>query len=212
MADVQASISDLQSKWDDLSDLERGRAIQAIHRAGASLRQLAKAVNRSLTLIRHLHQAAQAPAGAQYLARQGNVSTRELVRRAKAAGIREDARHREAIEMGRTNAARASSKKICDWLASEKIPGSCGEQIVAEARRQIALTELKRKLPTHPAPPGMAVDQIIQRCKPPDPSLDEFTSIAWFGTWLALWTFYAFTDSQVRDAAIDLALEQQSRR
>ena len=212
MNDLPASISDLQSQWQTLSDLERGRAIQAIHLAGASFRQLAKALGRSLTLIRHLCQAAQAPAGDQYLARQGKISTNELVRRARAAGIRGDARRREAIELERTKAARAACRKICDWLSSEKIPGSYGEQIVAEARRQIAFTELKKKLPTHPAPLGMPVDQIIQRCKPPESSVDEFTSTAWFGTWLALWTFYAFNDSGVRDAAINLALEQQSRR
>lgn len=72
--------------------------------------------------------------------------------------------------------------------------------------RQIAM------LTRHPALPGMPVEEIIERCKPPEPGIEEFTPTAWFGAWLALWAYYAFPDSGVRDAAIDLALEQQSRR
>lgn len=206
------SISDLKSEWNNLSDLDRGRAVQRIHQAGTSLRRLAKALGCSATLLRHLHQAAQAPVGDQYLARQGTISTNELVRRAKAAGLRHDARRREAAEPERTEASRVFCKKICDWLVAEGIAGSFGEQMVAEARRQIAVAELTKKLPKRCVPPDMPFDQIIQRCKPPQAADDEFTSIAWFGTWLALWGYHAFRDDWVRDKAIDLALEQQIRR
>jgi len=38
------------------------------------------------------------------------------------------------------------------------------------------------------------------------------TSVAWFGTWLAFRAYYAFTDSWVRDNAMDLALDKQTKR
>jgi hypothetical protein len=55
----------------------------------------------------------------------------------------------------------------------------------------------------------MPVRQIIQRINPPEAAIDEFTWVDWFGTWLALWAYYAFTAAWVRDTGLDLALEEQ---
>ena len=53
MNDTSHTISDLQSKWDTLCDLDRARAVRAIHQDGTSLRELAKALKRSPSLLRH---------------------------------------------------------------------------------------------------------------------------------------------------------------
>ena len=54
MAVTFLSVVELQSQWHNLADLDRARAIYAIHRAGTSLRALAKALNCSESLLRHL--------------------------------------------------------------------------------------------------------------------------------------------------------------
>jgi lambda repressor-like predicted transcriptional regulator len=205
------SISDLQSKWHSLHDLDRASAVFAIHQGGTTLRELAKALNCSESLLRHLLAALQAPPEDRFLARQYKISINELVRRAKAAGIRRSSTLREARELGRAQAARQGSRKICDWLASENLQGGYGAQIVDDARRLFAQAEQTGKFPKDAAPPDMPTEQIIQRCRPAELMNDSITFIAWYAWWLVLWTFYAFTDSWVRDTALELALNEQSR-
>ena len=72
-----ASVADLKNKWNQLKDVDRAIAVQNIHKAGTSFRDLAKALNRSPTLLRQLNVAAQAPALDQALARKGKISTRD---------------------------------------------------------------------------------------------------------------------------------------
>jgi hypothetical protein len=55
------------------------------------------------------------------LARRGEISTRELVRRSKAAKVQREAEQREAEERRRMQAAEQGSKTICDWLEEEKL-------------------------------------------------------------------------------------------
>jgi hypothetical protein len=43
-ADTASAVADLQQKWNELHDLDRARAVHAIHQAGVSFRQLAKAL------------------------------------------------------------------------------------------------------------------------------------------------------------------------
>jgi lambda repressor-like predicted transcriptional regulator len=87
MTDLSA-VADLQSKWPTLHNLDRAKAVYAIHQAGTSLRELAKVLNRSESLLRHLLAALQAPPAHRNLARQGKISFNELVRRSKAEGVR----------------------------------------------------------------------------------------------------------------------------
>jgi lambda repressor-like predicted transcriptional regulator len=60
-AEAASAVADLQEKWGRLNDLDRARAVHIIHQAGVSLRQLAKALKCSPTLLRNLNLAAQAP-------------------------------------------------------------------------------------------------------------------------------------------------------
>src|ERR1035441_7729018 len=107
-----SSVAELQAKWHTLHDLDRARAVYAIHLAGASLRTLAKALNCSPSLLRHLLVALQAPVSDRALARAGQISTRELARRAKIAGIRRVAMRQEVLEIERERAARTGSRAI----------------------------------------------------------------------------------------------------
>ena len=212
MSDAYDAISDLQSKWDTLGDLDRARAIRTIHKTGTSLRGLAKALERSPSLLRHLLESLEAPPEDQLLARQGKLTTNELVRRSHAAGSARATKQREALELERTRASQKGCKAICDWLAAEGISGPTGAQIINEARTTLAIAEHNKTLPRDSAPPGTPVTEIIQRCRPVEPNSDANSYITWFAFWLSLWAAYFMTDSWARYQAIELALEKQPRR
>jgi transposase-like protein len=89
------SIAQLQSDWFRFSDLDRASAVLTINQSGISIRKVAAQLHLSESLLRHLLQAFQAPAGDLVLAGQGKMSTNELVRRGKAAGHRRSPHHRE---------------------------------------------------------------------------------------------------------------------
>jgi hypothetical protein len=197
--------------WHTLDDLDRGRAVFATQRNGASIRELAGSLNCSESNLRHLLKDIQAPVEDRSLARQGKISTNELVRRGSAAGIRRTAKHREAIEFERTQASVKASKIICDWLAQENLSGGYGEQILCEAQRHIADAEQANQPPKDAAPADMPVDQIIQKCKP-GPANDADNLVARFAYWLARWAYYAITDSDVRYRAFELALNARFKR
>jgi len=211
MSEISA-VSNLQSQWHNLADLDRARAVCAIHRAGTSLRALAKALNCSPSLLRHLLTTLHAPAEDRLLAYKGEISTNELARRARAAGARRVAKHREALELERALAARKGCRTICEWITSEGISGSYGESIVGEARWNLATAEMSRKLPQGAAPPDMPIGEIIKRSRPAGPVPDNAEFSSWAARWLFLWAYYAMPDSNIRLQAIDLALDIQGRR
>jgi len=91
------TIHELQSNWHKLQDLDRSAAISFIYQSGLNLQRIAALLNCSAALLSRLMQAGQAPQDDQELARAGALSTRALVRRAKAAGTHRANRHREEI-------------------------------------------------------------------------------------------------------------------
>ena len=206
------SIAQLQLDWFKLSDLDRARAVLTIKQSGISTRKVADQLQLSESLLRHLLQALQAPASDQVLAQQGKISTNELVRRARAAGLRKSARHREALELERAHAARKAANTICDWLAERGLPGSYGEQILEEVRREFADRELDGSLPPCPRRAEIPLHTIILRSKPNRPIDDNAASIRWYHEWLFRWTYHAFPDQVIRDTALDLALQKQWTR
>jgi lambda repressor-like predicted transcriptional regulator len=209
MNDTSEIIFNLQSKWDTLHDLDRALAIRTIHKSGTSFNDLAKALKCSPSLLRHLLKALQAPKADQLLARDGKLTTNQLVRCAKAAKISQETKEGEALARKRAQASIRGCKEICDWLTRERFPGSYGEQIIIEAQRELAIAEQNGKLPPGAAPAVMTVTEIIQRCRPAELKTDAILPIAWFGHWLALWAFYLMPDSSVRYRAIESALEKQ---
>src|ERR1035437_2381000 len=195
MTDISPAVAKLQSEWHSLPDLDRARAVHAIKQSGVSTRQIALHLNVSESLLRHLLQALQAPIEDRFLAHKRKTSTNELVRQARAAGIRRSSMHREALEFERTQASIRGCKTICNWLAVEDIPASYGEQIVEEARRTLAIAEENNTLPRDAAPADMPVVEIIQRYRPDEPKTDAISFVAWFVHWLSLWGAYSMPDS-----------------
>jgi hypothetical protein len=212
MTTTSPALANLQSQWHALHDLDRAQAVSAIKQSGISTRKIAEFLGFGESLLRRLLLALQAPPEDRYLARQGKLSTNELVRRSKATGIRRTAKQRESLQLDRTQASIRGCRAICEWLGGEGISGPSGVQIVGEARTTLAIAEHNKKLPPDAAPPGMPVTEIIQRCRPAELKTDAINDVAWFGHWLSLWAAYSMTDSWVRYKAIELALEKQHRR
>jgi transposase-like protein len=212
MPTTSSAVANLQSQWHSLHDLDRAKAVFAINQSGISIREIARHLNCSEPLLRHLIAALQAPPADRFLARQGEISTNELVRRSKAAEIRRSSTHREAREFERIRASRQGCKTICGWLADEQVSGPYGEQIVDEARRQLANAEQDGKFPSGAAPTDMPTAEIIQRCRPAELKNGSTSFIARHAWWLARWSFYVLTDPWVRDQALELALNEQFKR
>lgn len=205
------SIAQLQSDWFGFSDLDRASAILAINQTGISIRKFANQLHLSESLLRHLLQALQASAGDLDLARQGKISTNELVRRAKSTSLRR-AEGRPAAALARAQEIPEAADLICGWLLQTQLYGPAREMIVKEVQR-IFLTMKEAGLhPSAVAPPGTPVSQIIKRTKPPNLVDDSIDIIGWFVQWLTRWSFFAFHDEDVRDTALGLALERQAKR
>jgi hypothetical protein len=200
------SIVQLQSDWFSFSDLDRARAVLAINKTGISTRKVAAHLHLSEPLLRHLLHALQAPASDQDLARQGKISTSELVRRAKA-GLRSTQPH-ETLTIDRDREIRVAADLLCDWLLQTQLCGSAREAIVKEVRHKFTTMKEAGLLPPVAAHPNTLVSRIIERTKPAqiDGTVDI---VAWFAQWLCSWTLFAFPDEDIRDNGLSLAQEKQ---
>jgi hypothetical protein len=165
----------------------------------------------SESLLRHLLLTLQAPASDRDLARQGKISTNELVRRAIAAGQHHSARNGEALELERSQETLKAADLICDWLLQTHLFGPARKMIVEEVRRKFRNMKEAGLHPSAVAPPGTPVSRIIERTEPAltDGRIDI---VAWFAQWLCRWSFFAFPDEHIRDNAVDLALQKQVGR
>ena len=210
-AAVASTVDDLKAKWAGLSDVDRALAVHALHSPGVSFRRLAAELGCGATLLRNLDKAAQASQADLDLARKGQISTRELLSRSKAAGQQRAAQDKEALSQKQTKAAQDGAVTIGRWLEEHQLSFAHGENIVDEARRILADTEYRGKLPPSTyMPSSVPVAEIIERMRPA-PITPETLEVAWYADWLARWAHFAFRDPVVRDRALSIALDRQIR-
>lgn len=210
--DLSLAIPHLKSKWMQLPSADRARAVAAIRRTGVSIRQIARDLEVSESNLRHLLKTLNAPPDDQALARQGKISTNELVRRGQATKRQLAVQKRELLEIKRTRSAQKGADQICKWILEEQICHPDGEWIIEEVRREFADRELDGSLSSFPTNAPLPLPELIGRCKPKRPHDGSASSNSWYAEWLCRWTFFAFRDSIVRDNALELALEQQWKR
>ena len=211
-AKAEAMISRLQADWIDLLAPDRARRIAAIKRAGASNYQIASGPQFCESTVRNLLLTLRAPAEDQLLARHNPISTRELIRRGKAATLKQKVQDQTAFERRRTEAARKGAVDICNWLREIGFTGPTCEQIVEEVRREFGQREQDGNLPAHPLEKRPPLQTLIERSRPKGPIPNDASAVSWYAQWLCRWTFFAFPDSVVRDEALDIALQQQWKR
>lgn len=210
-ANASSAVADLKGKWAELTDVDRALAVHDLHES-VRFRRLAKELGCSASLLRNLDKAAQAPQKDIDLARKGQISTRELALRSKAAEKLRATQAQEAHDQKRTKAAQQAAITICDWLDEHQFWPAHGENIVTEARRILAEAEYSGQLPEWPPPPpDMPVAEVISPMRPPASVNRDVGEVGWYADWLARWALKAFPDSAVRDKALNIALDSQIR-
>ena len=205
MSDISSGVADLQSRWHTLCDLDRARAIQSMYQSGIRLRELAPLLNCSTSLLSNLLRAAEAPAEDRELARHGDISTRELVRRAGASGTRSTHMQREARALDYEREVMKASQAIMRWFNEENVPSTDREQVIDNACLRLSNVDkldlglLEADLPDIP------LDAVIRLFRPALFGVDGDRSIACHAEWLAQWTLHGILDDGIRIRAIELA-------
>ena len=207
-----SSISELKSRWTQLSDVDRAHAVAAIRRSGASNRQIALGLDLNESNLRRLLKSLDASQEDQNLAQQKQISTNELIRRGQAAKLKRAEQQREMLEIKRTRSAFKGADQICRWIYEQQISGPDGESIIEEVRREFAMRDQDGSLPAIPNKALSPLEELILRCRPEKAFPNDASSVSWYHEWLFRWTYYAFPDPIVRDMALEQALEQQWRR
>ena len=205
MTDTGSAIADLQSHWHALCDLDRARAVQSIHQDGMSLRALAPQLNCSPSLLSHLLRAAQAPAEDRELARCGEMSTRELARRAGTSRTRSTSTPREAIAFDRERAAAQASQAITRWLDEVKVANADRDRVIEQACLLHVKADRSAARSLEDYLPDIPLVEVIRLFRPAPSESDGDRPVAWFAKWLALWTLHGILDDRVRFRALELA-------
>jgi len=207
------TIEQLRSEWINLHDLDRAKAVRAIHKDGTSIRQIANQLHKPDSGLRRLLDALDAPVEDRLLARNGQITTSELVRRSRAAGRARAAKNNEELKLERGRQTLHAADLICKWLVETQMYGPDCKQALDDVKRKLQGIIPAELLPTIQASPDTPIDQIIEQTKPPAFKEEyKFDIAGWFTEWLYNWTFYAFHDVGVRDNALDLAIKRLGPR
>jgi hypothetical protein len=211
-AEASQALSSLEKKWPKLNnDVDRAVALGPVHGKGVPYRLLAEKLNCSESRVRYLCQAAKAPLADLFQARDGKISTRELVRRTDAAEAEKKAKETNAIDLRRTEEAKKAAKIIRDWLESKLGFLAHRENVIDEARRTLEMNKRQGTLPKRALSPDTPVETVIQRMQPPWSVNPDAESIEWYADWLARWAYFAFPDEIIRDRALNIALDKEIR-
>ncbi len=197
---MRSALADLRTRWFGLHDLDRARAVDAIHRTGISLKEIAAALHCSRSLLSHLVRAADAPVADRAEARWGKLSTRALVRRARAAGTRQRSRHREALAFEREQAAFEAARRISEWLAQQGLTAVDSNEVIRMALAMPVTTQWK-----DPALADVPLKEILDLGKPPLPETKGPRGNGWYARWLHGWTSIWLSDPRTRVRALEVA-------
>jgi hypothetical protein len=199
-------------EWLQLADVDRALAVAAIRRSGASIRQIARELGPNESNLRHLLKTLDGSLEDQDLARRGQISTTELIRRGQAANMQRAAQKDQELLSKRARSTRRGTDLICDWICEQQISGPDGELIIEEVRREFATRNQLNKNPEYPKRAAPPLPELIKRRRPERPLPKDESSIDWYHEWLFRWSFFAFRDAVVRDQALEKALERQWKR
>jgi hypothetical protein len=174
-----------------------------------TLRELARHLRRSPSLLSHLLRAAQAPPADRARARRGEMSTRALARAATIAGTRHAERHPEAIVFERERAAFQTIRTIKEWLEEEGISGADRKQIGEQARVHLVKADHVADGWQKVFLEEMLSDEAVRQRRAAQIETRRHHSVQWFALTVALWAFREISDSRVRDRALEFASHDQ---
>src|SRR5690348_1839952 len=112
---VNISIEQLKRDWEKMHRLDAASAVVNLKKSGISIRQIAKQVGCSASLLGHLLSALKAPVADILLARKGEISINELVRRAEAELARREVSRQEIEREKRSQRAAKAAATISKW-------------------------------------------------------------------------------------------------
>ncbi len=208
-----AAVEQLQLAWFQLCDVDRALAVRATNQSGLSIRGIARLLQRSESSLRNLLSALDAPPADLAAARQGMISTNELVRRAKAERQRREKKAQQAAEREGERQANEGAKLICDWLEKNRVSGPDGERIINQVRDKFIQAMMSNvPLPAISVPARRSAAELIELCRPKRPIPNDAENINWYADWLTWWVLYVFADPNARHQALDIALERQWKR
>jgi transposase len=205
MSDTSSAITDLRTRWHALHDLDRASAVRAIHHDGMSVREIAAQLNCTHSLLYRLLRALKASPQDRARARRGELSTRELARRAGNTKASSPAKAHEAIAFENERRAIRLSKVIVNWFNAEGVSFMDFDDVIKVARIHLTKSGLTWNRTAQAAIEGLPIRTVIHRCRPAQPIPSGEQSVALYGDWLARWTLLGISDCKVRDRALDLA-------
>jgi Helix-turn-helix domain len=206
MTNLSSSVAELRSRWPNLCDLDRAQAVLSIQQEGMSLRELARHLKRSPSLLSYLLRVAQAPAEDRARARRGEISTRALARIAGTVGTRGTVRQHEAIAFERERAAFQASKTVMSWFEEEGVAEVDREQIIQEARLHLFEAEGWKQ-----AFLESRLLDVVGESRGVQIEAGRNRPLAWFALRLALWALRTIADDRVRNRALELACGERFR-
>ena len=210
MFDIYQAVADLQSGWQLLHDVDRSERVVEILNHGTSGRTLAAALNCDEKQIRNLVNIAGATNRDKAQARAGEISSRELLRRANVRKQQQEAAAIKRAKADREDQARSSCESLLAWFAVEQLSAAHAEQIVDRTRQHLVACEMEGSLPKTGARAGMSVEEVIKRVRPAQ--RHDVSSVEYYAVWLARWLYLAFPSPHVCHKALDFAWAQLIRR
>jgi DNA-binding transcriptional MerR regulator len=208
MTIVPALVTDLKARWYSLHDLDRAQAVRVIHQLGVSLRELARHLNCSPSLLSHLLQAGQASIADCILARQGALSTRALVRNARTEGTRRTASGHEEVTYEMERAAHKHSRAILRWLGDEDVLDVDQEQVIDQAGISIPMAKQPGQVQRNSMVAVVSTDDTARSCWPVEPGLSKARLLAGHAQRLAARTVLGIPDDRIRQRAFELARDK----
>lgn len=204
-ASLDPEIEQLRHDWNQLSSLERAQLVSILKKSGMSYREIGRVFDCAESSVRYVHKALDAPEADLAAARNNQISTAELVRRAKAAAERGKKDQVEARELDRKRKAKEASRTICEWLEQKHLGGSRGEAIAMEARSMLIANYTTGTLPrVDPQVVHPAADW-IERWRPATSIPDDPSYISWYALWLARWSYCLCQHPEIAIDALAIA-------
>jgi hypothetical protein len=202
--DLYLAVAALRSDFPALNDIDRAeRILEILQNSKISRRTLASALSISEKQIRNLVSVAAAPGFLKQKVRQGTMSTRALLLKAKSLSNKKIEAEKQQQFDNLEQIALVRSQDVISWIKQEKISFAHGEQIVDEARMNIISCQEQGCLPAIGGPVKIPVSEIIEKCRPILAKADFF--MYQLGRWLTRWVWYAIGDVNGVLRTLDLA-------
>lgn len=204
MTDLNPAVTDLQSRWHTLCDVDRALAVQSMHLEGLSLQKLAPLLNCSPSLSSRLLRAAQAPAADRASAHRREISTPELALRAGITEICGTEHHPEAIAFAHEHTAFQACQTITGWYEDEAAGSTDRQRITDQARSHLVYADQKADGGQESFLGGRLLDEVV-RSGPDQSETGGSDSVALLAVKLALGVVRQIPDERVHDRALELA-------